>query len=388
MPILNIRTNSVDVNTPGAAESHLTNNGSSWLWAVFSIFALVDLIFVAWSFTLRRNRLFHNLAIMILSISTVSYFAQASNLGFAPAPTEFGHHTPVGTLRQIWFVRYVDWILSGPLLLLTLTGITGHYLSDILTTLFMFDVFWGGLLLGAIVPSSYKWGFYVFALAGLFYTWGSLLGPTRNAAGRLDGPYGSYFIRGAGWLSFLFILYPIAWGLAEGGNVISVTSEMVFYGILDLLAKPFFLLFHLFSIRNLDTSHTLYAGYGGHGHHAGGDIDHHTAAGTHDPEKARRDSKTYKFFPRRGKHDEHHHTATGTGTGVAATAPAANTDSNVGGYSTRAHADPGYTQTAPGTAPGATAPATHLAAPGAKTAGPEGQPRLSGQTFVDENRLT
>lgn len=33
-------------------------------------------------------------------------------------------------------------------------------------------------------------------------------------------------------------LYPIAWGLCEGGNVISSDSEAIFYGILDVLAKP------------------------------------------------------------------------------------------------------------------------------------------------------
>ena len=32
--------------------------------------------------------------------------------------------------------------------------------------------------------------------------------------------------------------YPIAWGVAEGGNVISPDSEAVFYGVLDFLAKP------------------------------------------------------------------------------------------------------------------------------------------------------
>lgn len=47
-------------------------------------------------------------------------------------------------------------------------------------------------------------------------------------------------------------VYPIAWALCEGGNVISVDSEMIFYGILDLLAKPVFTVMHLFLLRNVD----------------------------------------------------------------------------------------------------------------------------------------
>lgn len=38
----------------------------------------------------------------------------------------------------------------------------------------------------------------------------------------------------------IWTLYPIAWGVCEGGNVISPDSEAVFYGILDAIAKPVF----------------------------------------------------------------------------------------------------------------------------------------------------
>lgn len=34
--------------------------------------------------------------------------------------------------------------------------------------------------------------------------------------------------------------YGIAWGISEGGNVISPAEEGVFYGLLDLLAAPVF----------------------------------------------------------------------------------------------------------------------------------------------------
>jgi bacteriorhodopsin len=37
----------------------------------------------------------------------------------------------------------------------------------------------------------------------------------------------------AGWVWFLWMLYPVCWGLSEGGNVISPDSEFIFYGILD-----------------------------------------------------------------------------------------------------------------------------------------------------------
>ena len=53
-------------------------------------------------------------------------------------------------------------------------------------------------------------------------------------------------------LSQLWFLYPIAWGLSEGGNVIAPDSEAVFYGILDILAKPVFGALLLWGHRNID----------------------------------------------------------------------------------------------------------------------------------------
>lgn len=67
----------------------------------------------------------------------------------------------------------------------------------------------------------------------------------------------SGYIRGSGYVAFITMLYPIAWACSEGGNVISPTSEMVWYGILDLLLGPVFLYYFIFSLRNLD-----YASFG------------------------------------------------------------------------------------------------------------------------------
>ena len=61
----------------------------------------------------------------------------------------------------------------------------------------------------------------------------------------------TYLICGV-WTIFLWFLYPIAWGLSEGGNVIAPDSEAVFYGILDLMAKPVFGALLLWGHRGID----------------------------------------------------------------------------------------------------------------------------------------
>lgn len=50
----------------------------------------------------------------------------------------------------------------------------------------------------------------------------------------------------------MLITYPICWALSEGSNVITPTSEMIWYGILDCITGPIFLLFFLFQLRAVD----------------------------------------------------------------------------------------------------------------------------------------
>jgi bacteriorhodopsin len=151
--------------------------------------------------------------------------------------------------------------ITTPALLLMLVLASGLALSDIVTLVFFSLVFVVARLVGALVSSTYKWGFFVFSVAGLVYVWWALLGPARTSAKVIGSDYHSAFGVGAGILSFIWLLYPICWGLSEGGNVITPTSEMVFYGILDLLSMPFFLFIHLFALSKLDLAALqLYSG--------------------------------------------------------------------------------------------------------------------------------
>jgi bacteriorhodopsin len=124
------------------------------------------------------------MAVAILTVSTIVYFAMASDLGQTPIVTEFRS----GPTRSIFvrslslfdyasfvlrlctqYVRYIQWFINAPLILLMLLLTTGLPLSDIFLTLFMVIVAVVTGLVGALTPTSYKWGFFVFAVLALFY---------------------------------------------------------------------------------------------------------------------------------------------------------------------------------------------------------------------------
>ena len=69
------------------------------------------------------------------------------------------------------YVRYIQYFINFPLLLLSVLLGTGLSLSDIMTTLFMGATVVICGLVGALVHSTYKWGFYTFGCVALFYVW-------------------------------------------------------------------------------------------------------------------------------------------------------------------------------------------------------------------------
>ena len=91
-------------------------------------------------------------------------------------------------------------------------------------------------LSGAMTGTNYKWGFWTYGTVAYFLLAASLLSTGLTTAKRLEIQR-HYLILG-GWTVFLWLLYPIAWGLDDGGNKIDVTDGFVFFGILDVLLVP------------------------------------------------------------------------------------------------------------------------------------------------------
>ncbi|KAI0797930.1 heat shock protein 30 [Abortiporus biennis] len=239
-------------NNPPTADINITTHGSDWLWAAFCIFATSLFVMVVLNFMRARgSRLFHQIAIIVLTTSSIAYFSMASDLGAAPVEIEMREDFPDQT-RQVWYVRYIQWFITFPLLILELLLSTGVTLSDIMTTLFMAIVMVVSFMVGALVPSDYKWGYFTFGASALMYIWYVLLWHAPHTTFPAGGELRTGYFRSAGYLAFMLITYPIAWACSEGGNVITPTSEMIWYGILDILAGPVFLFLFLWHLRSID----------------------------------------------------------------------------------------------------------------------------------------
>jgi len=237
------------------ADIHITTHGSDWYFAVCAVMTVSTLLFAGMGFQRpSSDRIFHYITASITLVAAIAYFTMGANLGFTPIGVEFHRHDHrvAGAYREIFYVRYIDWVITTPLLLLDLLLTCGMPWPTILFVILLDEVMIVCGLVGALVQSRYKWAYFVFGCAALLYVVYKLAITGRRRAFSLGNDVHRVYTSCGVLTLFVWFLYPIAWGVSEGGNVIAPDSEAIFYGILDIIAKPVFGALLLFGHRGID----------------------------------------------------------------------------------------------------------------------------------------
>ncbi len=266
MAILLPRENdALEVNPP-VGDQYLTVNGSNWLWTVTAIYIISfvcayhtiyhltainshQIAIYGLSFGARAGeKFFHYLFTVANLVGAIVYFAQASDLGFTPVPTTNSLWN--GAVRQIFFAKYIGWVVNFPAAILALGVLSGISWTTIFYQIALSWVWIVSYLVGAYTTTSYKWGFFAFGTIAWLALAVSTLTDGLKSSGRVD--VRRDYIVLAGWVNLLWLLYPIAWGLSDGGNRIGVTAGFVFFGILDVLLIPVLTFATVFLSRKWD----------------------------------------------------------------------------------------------------------------------------------------
>jgi len=229
------RNHALDVNPP-TADNHLTVHGSDWIWAVTAVYFISFLFFLCHSFVARHGeRIFHYLFSIAAFTGGIAYFAMSSDLGTVPIVTELNNGgMPVS--RSIWYARYINWFVSWAMLDIAILLLSGVSWATVLFSVGLSWIWVASWLSGAFVTTTYKWGFFVFGVFAYFVLAFHLGFHGLSSARRVGSS--KHYKSLTFLLLFVWMLYPIAWGLDEGGNKITVTSGFIFYGILDIITVP------------------------------------------------------------------------------------------------------------------------------------------------------
>lgn len=143
------------------ADISSTTHGSDVYFAVCAVMGTTAIAILALAAKKpRQDRIFFYITAAVNATACVAYFTMGSNLGFAPIEVEFHRANPRvhGNLRQIFYTRYVDWVITTPLLLTDLMLTAALPWPTILWTIFLDEVMIITGLIGALVTTRYKFG--------------------------------------------------------------------------------------------------------------------------------------------------------------------------------------------------------------------------------------
>lgn len=205
--------------------NHATIISKVTLWTTFSIFALTSCVFFIYLITLHPNFRFYNyLTFSICAFACLFYYCMALNVGIIEING-----------REIYILRYVDWLFTTPLLLTTLASLASINNTNIyiLIALDILMVISG--ILGTVYTDYRMW--CLFAISNVFFMPIIYFLYEDFELRKLEYSYKykklGYFLTG------FWLMYPFVWIIANT-HVVSVDTEVIMYAFLDISAKCVF----------------------------------------------------------------------------------------------------------------------------------------------------
>jgi len=165
----------------------------------------------------------------ICGISTLTYAIMAMNSGFIELPGR----------RPICWVRYVDWIVTIPLVIYVFSALAGCRTSQTMMLIFL-SLF--AIVSGICATVLRSWTFFVGGIVVYVPLLVALSGGFGKLAKRRK--VGKEIRTLITHLSIVTVIgcffYPIIWFLGEGSESIETCHEILAYSVLDLISKSIF----------------------------------------------------------------------------------------------------------------------------------------------------
>jgi bacteriorhodopsin len=231
----------------------LSSSVTNWLWiGFFGMLVGTALIYLLGS-KLKPNQKYHvYLAMIITSIATIAYYAMANGQGLFMVNG-----------KEVFVARYIDWVLTTPLLLLSLLLVAYPAGKDaaklrekvgLFSTVIFADIVM--IVTGLFAnlssnPDTERFWFVLSCIGFLVVIW-QMYGPVRDHAKTLGQNASKFYTNLLTYLMVLWFIYPIVWLFGNSGyDKISLGAEVALYAVLDLCAKAVFGIFIVLNLRGL-----------------------------------------------------------------------------------------------------------------------------------------
>lgn len=220
----------------------------AWLMLGTLGMALGSVVLVLLGSLLRKEDRHHaNLAAGITIVAATAYFAMMQGLGDLSIAN-----------TTVQSARYIDWLVTTPLLLISLglialpSNTKGRYST--LATLVFLDVYMVVTgFVATLADSSARWVWYAASTAAFLGVLVLLFGKLSISAKKAGGKKVYKLYTGLSiYLSLLWLAYPLVWLFGVSGlAVVSFLTENAYYTVLDLLAKVGFGFILVWNIKEL-----------------------------------------------------------------------------------------------------------------------------------------
>ena len=164
-------------------------------------------------------------ATFVTGIASISYFSMASGGGWVIAPD----------CRQLFVARYMDWLITTPLLLIDLGIVAGVSRWDIMALVLSDVLMIACGAFGSLTVGNVKWVWWFFGMCWFLHIIFALGKSWAEAAKAKGGESGSVYSKIAGITVITWFCYPIVWVFAEGFGNFSVTFEVCLCSALSLM---------------------------------------------------------------------------------------------------------------------------------------------------------
>ncbi|MEF2276833.1 bacteriorhodopsin [Deinococcus sp. YIM 134068] len=220
-----------------------------WLWPYVALMAAGALLFYSWSRDPRGvPQVEYLVAIVIPVWSGLAYTAMALGQGLLEVDGQ-----------TTYVPRYLDWVVTTPLLLvaLALTAMNRAAQKNwtLLGALIFSDVV---MIVSGLVsdlsegPARTLW--YLNGVVAFMIVLALIWGPLRAEAERGGTDLAALYRRVAGFLTALWFAYPTIWAIGPSGfDLIGQTTETALFVIFPFLSKVGFSILDLSGLRRLST---------------------------------------------------------------------------------------------------------------------------------------
>ncbi|EED19097.1 opsin, putative [Talaromyces stipitatus ATCC 10500] len=226
---------------------HIHDTGKRTLWVVVVLMAISALAFYTLAARVRvQSRLLHTLTALITTVSFLSYLAMATGEGVTYKHSIVHHphkHVPdthQEYLRQIFWVRYLNWIITTPLILINIALLGGLNGANLVVAISADLIMFAAGLTATFSHDERRWVWYTITIIA-FLTVGFQVGVNgARSVRRGADQHRALFTSFAGANLLVFLLYPIILAASPLSQRISVDAETVAWAIHDILTQGIF----------------------------------------------------------------------------------------------------------------------------------------------------